>query len=144
MLHTVIGFIFVLLSFSPAEASQAKQHYGWRYSALSMSNNGSFGGAFGNASKERAERLATDRCQKSAPAGSCQTMSVRFQLGSQNVDWLVGMRCKDQVFIVTGPARDHAIRLMWRDAYQAGFNPKVDCDLREEHLHTFPADSIFD
>lgn len=144
MLHAVIGFIFVLLSIQHVEANEAKHTGGWRYSALSMATDGSFGGDFRNTSKQAAERLATERCQMGNAKLNCSTISVRYREGSQNVDWLVGMRCKSKVFLVTGPAREQAVRLMWKLAHQAGFKPKADCDLRPENTHAFPADSIFD
>lgn len=143
MIHGLALGALILLSGLQVATAQT-QYGGWKYSALSMAGDGSFGGDFGNQSKEMAERLATDRCQKSAPPGTCSIMSVRYREGSQNVDWLVGTRCRDQVFMVTGPSRDGSLRGAWKLAYRAGFDPKVDCDLREGHLHTFPANSVFD
>ena len=143
MLHTLIGFIFVLLSIQPAEASQTKQHSGWRCSALSM-GGGTFGGDFRNSSCQAAERLATKRCQIGNPKRRCTTISIQYHEDSHNPGWLVGMQCRDQVFLVTGPSHKQATELMWKLAYQGGYNPKVDCDLRPEKTQAFSVDSIFD
>ncbi len=145
MLRTVIGFILVLLSYNTtASANTAKSDPGWRYSALSMAGNGSFGGDFRNRSKRTAERLAEERCQMGNRALRCYTVSVRYKEGSQAISWLAGMRCHDVAIIVTGTSYEDAQKVLWNEAYHSGFDPNVDCDLKEENLLFFPADSIFD